>query len=178
MYRTNHTHVNGRSRKMIGPPAPPFPVARRNAALPRAIEAKTHSIASGMRPLSHVLSRHVITNPKATVRYNPAVNRAVIEVRPQPQITVYHSGGPKRRASPSGTLTPITRAMRIRMPKGIFAMGRPDPRNPGSPDKGCPGAPPSAGGLGGTPGPRAGPPNPPPGRGPPPPAPPRVSPPP
>src|SRR3989337_191208 len=97
MYRTSHTHVNGRSRKMIGPPAPPVPVAGRNAALAGAIEAKTHSIGSGMRPLSHVLSRHVITNPRATVRYNPAVNRAVIDVRPQAQITVYHSGGPKRR---------------------------------------------------------------------------------
>ena len=38
------------------------------AALQRAIPANTQSIASGMRPLSQVLSRHVIRKPRATVR--------------------------------------------------------------------------------------------------------------
>src|SRR3972149_1124441 len=49
----------------------------------------------------------------------PAVKRAVIGVRVQPQITGYQSEGPRGRAIPSGTLTPITRAMSARCPNGI-----------------------------------------------------------
>ncbi len=65
--------------------------------------------------------------PSAAVKYNPAVKRAVIAVRLQPQITSYQEGGPNSRASPSGTLTPITIAIRTFKGTGMREMGLPHP---------------------------------------------------